>query len=328
MVILLRDFKEKFHNVLLDIHWKHWTSLGVGSHINPEKNRIIDLEPLIVSTLIIGLQDKRLLSSSLEWVIKYGEWINLSRFKRIVKAFCEPVPVLNEPLVNPELLRLFIDTYNKHARYKIKFGKSITPGRENNINDEIKRFFSNFKVRHVTTRPKIQFSSLIQLLLRNIFGVDARTEILIYLLTHESGNSNSIAKEIFYNQKNVYTILERWSHVRMITKISERNISGYALNRKEELFQAIGLKEIPKYLNWTKTYLLFDQLSKTLSTPPWSDDEYLLSSLFRDLYKGSLSIGRSLHVNIPEPTHSPGKKYFSPFASGILNIGKMLTKGS
>jgi hypothetical protein len=325
--ILLREFKEKFHNTLLDIHWRHWTSLGVGSHINPERDWIIDLEPLIVSTLIIGLHDKRLLSSSIEWLIKNGEWINLSRLKRIIKAFSERVPEVNEPLLNPELMRLFADTYNKNARYKIKFWKSIPPGRENDIN-EYKSFFSNFKVRNVTTKPKFQFSSLIQLLLRHIFGVDARTEILTYLLTNESGNSNSIAKEIFYNQKNVYTILERWSRVQMVTKMSERNISGYHLNRKEELSQAIGLKEIPKYINWTKTFLLFDQLSKALSTPPWSDDEYLLSSLFRDLYKESASIGRSLHVNIPEPTHSPGKQYFSPFASGILNIGKKLTRGT
>ncbi len=33
-------------------------------------------------------------------------------------------------------------------------------------------------------------------------------EVLIYLLSNESGNSNAIAKEIFYDQKSVYRILE------------------------------------------------------------------------------------------------------------------------
>jgi len=114
----------------------------------------------------------------------------------------------------------------------------------------------------------------------------------------------------------------------MVTKISERNISGYAFNRKEEWLQAIGLKEMPKYINWTKTFLLFDQLSKALYTPSWSDDEYLLSSFFRNVYRESASIGRSLHINIPEPSHFPGKQYFAPFASGILDIGKKLTRGT
>jgi hypothetical protein len=95
-------------------------------------------------------------------------------------------------------------------------------------------------------------------------------------LAHEGGNSNSIAKEIFYNQKNIYTILERWSHAQMVTKMSEQKNPRYSLNRKKELLHAIGLKEMPNCLNWTRTFLLLGRLAKALSVSPWSDDEYLL----------------------------------------------------
>jgi hypothetical protein len=327
MEISLKEFKEKFHNALLDLHWKHWTTLGVASHVTPEKMWIIDLEPLIVSTLAIGLQDKRLLSSSIEWLIKNGEWINLSRLKRIVKTFSERLPGLEEPAFSPEILELFVSTYNRNARYKIQFGEMDSYKEEESIINEYKNFFNNFKVRNVTTGPKLQFSSLIQLLLRNILGVDARTEILIYLLTNESGNSNSIAKEIFYNQKNVYTILEKWSHAQMVTKISKQKIPQYSLDRKEELLYAFGLKEIPNYFNWARTFLLLDRLAKGLSIPPRSDDEYLLSSVFRDFFGETKLIGKPLGINIPEPVHYPGKQYFSPFASGILRILRKLSKG-
>ncbi|MBM4307221.1 MAG: hypothetical protein FJ123_10850, partial [Deltaproteobacteria bacterium] len=220
MEISLREFKDNFYSGLLDIHWRHWTALGVASHVKPEKMRIIDLEPLIISTLTIGLKDKRLLSSSLEWFIKNGEWINLSRLKRIVKAFIEPLPGFNLPIFYPETLELFVDTYNKNASYKIKFGGNNSFKEGENVIQEYKHLFNNFKMRYVAIGPKLQNPSLIQLLLRNVFGVDARTEILIYLLANEGGNSNSIAKEIFYNQKNVYTILDRWYHAQMVTKIS------------------------------------------------------------------------------------------------------------
>ena len=327
MELSLKEFKEKFYNALLDIHWRHWTALGVTSHMKPEKTWRIDLEPLIISTLTIGLQDKRLLSSSIEWLINNGEWINLRRLKRIVKVFSERFPGLKEPLFSPEILELFVDTYNKNARYKIKLGKLDSYEEEYVIN-EYKNFFNTFKVRNVTAGPKLQLSSLIQLLLRNILGIDARTEILIYLLAKESGNSNSIAKEIFYNQKNIYTVLERWSHAQMVTKISEQKIMRYSINRKKELLHAIGLKEIPKYLNWTKTFLFLDRLAKALSISPWCDDEYLLSSLFRDLFIEGKSTGKSLNINIPEPVHYAGKQYFYPFALGILRILKKLTRGS
>ena len=327
MELSLKEFKEKFYNDLLEIHWRHWTALGVASHVIPEKTWIIDLEPLIISTLTMGLQDKRLLSSSIEWLIKNGEWINLSRLKRIVKVFSERFPGLKEPPFCPEILELFVDTYNKTARYKIKLGKLDSYEEEYVINEH-KNFFNAFKIRNVTTEPKLNHSSLMQLLLRSILGVDARTEILIYLLVKESGNSNSIAKEIFYSQKNVYTILERWSRAQMVTKISEQKIMRYFINRKKELLRAIGLKEIPKYLNWTKTFLFLDRLTKALSIAPWCDDEYLLSSFFRDLFIEGKSIGKSLNINIPEPVHYAGKQYFYPFALGILRILKKLTRGS
>jgi hypothetical protein len=328
MEIRLREFKKKFFDSLIEIHWRQWTALGVASHVKPEKTWVVDLEPLILSTLTIGLHDKRLLSSSIEWLTKNGEWINLSRLKRIVKVFSERLPELKAPPLYPGLLELFVDTYNRNARYKIKYPKTDSYNAEDNVMNDYKTFFNNFKVRNVTTAPNLQLSSMIQLLLRNIIGVDARAEILIYLLAHEGGNSNSIAKEIFYNQKNIYTILEKWSHAQMVTKISEQKNPRYSLNRKKELLHAIGLKEIPNYLNWTRTFLLLGGLAKALSIPPWSDDEYLLSSLFRDSLNETKSIGRSLHINTPEPSHHPGKQFFSPFALGVLSILNRLTKGS
>jgi hypothetical protein len=70
-----------------------------------------------------------------------------------------------------------------------------------------------------------------------------------------------------------------------------------------------------------------DSLAKALSMPPWSDDEYLLSSFFRGLFNESKSIGKFLNINIPDPDHYSGKQYFPPFALGILSILKKLAKG-
>lgn len=328
MEISPREFKETFYNKLLEVHWKGWTALGVASHGKPEGVWIIDLEPLILSTLTIGLQDKRLLSSSIEWLMINGESINLSRLKRIVKVFSAEFPELKRSLLYPEIVDLFVKTYSKNALNGVEFKKTGSYRGEENAIKEYRHFFSNFRMKGVTTGPKLQLSSLIQLRLRNILGVDARTEILIYLLANESGNSNSIAKEIYYNQKNIYTILEKWSRAQMITKVSDHRIVRYSLNRKKELLAAIGLKGIPRYLNWTKTFLFLGRVAKALSTPPYCDDEYLLASLFRDLFKEGQVIGRCLNVHIPETVTYSGKRYFSPFALWVLRILKELLKGA
>jgi hypothetical protein len=112
MELSLKEFRERFYHDLIEIHWRHWSALGVSTHVKPERYWIIDLEPLIISTLAIGLRDKRLLSSSLEWLIKNGEWMNLSRLKRIMKVFAKTFPGSKEPLIHPEIFELLVDTYN------------------------------------------------------------------------------------------------------------------------------------------------------------------------------------------------------------------------
>jgi len=61
-----------------------------------------------------------------------------------------------------------------------------------------------------------------------------------------------------------------------------------------------------------------------LSTSPWSEDEYLLSSFFRDISREAKSIGGFLNVKVPEPVFYLGKQYFYPLASWALKILKQL----
>jgi len=328
MELSLKEFKERFYNDLIEMHWRHWATLGVASHVKPERYWIIDLEPLIISTLAIGLSDKRLLSSSLEWLIKNGEWMSLSRLKRVMNSFMGPFPGMKELLITPEVFELLVDTYNKNARNKIPFKKVEPYGTGDDKIKGYKNIFNNFRARDIVTEPKLRDPSLLQILLRGFFGVDAHVETLIYLLVNDSGNSNFIAKEIFYNQKNVYNILEKWTDVRVLTKISGNKAASYSLNRKKELIAALGLKGIPGYLNWTKTFILWDRLAAALSTPPWSEDEYLLSSLFRDFSRESKSIGRVLNIKVPEPDAYLGKQYFVPSALSVLKILKQLKRGT
>ena len=328
MELSLKEFRERFYNDLIEIHWRHWSALGVSTHVKPERKWIIDLEPLIISTLTIGLHDKRLLSSSLEWLIKNAQWMNLSRLRRILRVFIEPFPGLKEPLIVPEIFKLFTDAYNKNVRNRIKYQEIDSYWTQSDKIEDYKDFFNSFKMRNVVTEPRLRQSSLLQILLRGLFGVDAHVEILIYLLVNDGGNSNSIAKETFYDQKNVYRILERWANAQMVTKIPGNKASSYSLNRKREWLAVIGLKVAPNYMNWTRKFLFLNQLAIGLSTPPWSGDEYLLSSFFRDLFNKAESIGRYLNIKVPEPASYSGRQYFGPFSLCILSMFKTMRKYS
>lgn len=321
MALSLNEFKEKFRDYLLEIHWKQWSALGVASHIRSEKYWIIDIEALIISTLSIGLNDKRLLSACTEWLIQNREWVNCSRLKRVSKGFMKPFPSLEKYGFNQAILKLMLDTVKKYKPIFAKFpdGKET----EKKLLQDYKKFFDGYQIRGVVKQLEIlQPQPLLQLQLRGYFGVDARVEVFIYLLVNDSGNSNSIATSIFGNQRNMYTILERWRKSGVVKKVKR----DYSLNKKKEWVRVFGINKNFGYLDWVRTFLFLDQLLKALSTTKWSDNEYSLSSLFRDLSADATIISQSLNIQIPEPAVYKGAQYFEPFALSILNILEKLRR--
>jgi hypothetical protein len=110
----------------------------------------------------------------------------------------------------------------------------------------------------------------------------------------------------------------------VVTKIAGKKIANYSLSDREQWFRLLQLKESLTYLNWAKTFFMCDRLVKALVTPPWSDDEYLLSSFFRDLLSDVKPIAKSLSIQIPEAPAYAGPEYFAPLASTMLNILRKL----
>jgi len=328
MKLSIKEFRERFVDGFLEIHWRQWSALGVASRVGPEEKWLIDLEAVALSTLTLGLQDTRLLNAALEWLIKYGEWLNLPRLKRIARIFMrplvEPSPQIGS-LLEPPVFELLGSTLQRFDQKRWTAEKSRDRGFRETPAPDYEAFFSNFQTRGVVADPVLQRPSLLQLRLRGVFGIDAMVEVLIYLLSHESGNSNAIAKEIFYDQRNIYRILEKWHKAGFLTKIKGRKAGAFVLERKNEWLSVFGLSATPGYLNWVQVFPLFNQILKALFVPPWSEDEYVLSSLFRDTLNESRRLGGCLNIYFPEPDRYPGASYFSPFALQVLEIIEQLS---
>lgn len=318
----LREFRERFTDGLLQTHWRQWAALGVATHVQPEEGWIIDLEALTVSTLTLGLRDARLFGASLEWLIRHGEWLNLPRLKRIAKVFIKsgsPTRPQMSPLLEPKVFELLGETLKKFGQ-KVWTDNRIENQKFRGAAAEYETFFRTFQMRNVVTDPLIEGSSLLQLRLRSIFGIDARVETLIFLLNHDRGNSNAIAKEIFYDQKNIYGIFQKWSKGGLLTMIKAPRAGIVTLERKEEWRKALGIRKMPAYINWVQVFLFLDECAKAILTPPWSNDEYLISSFFKDILNRAKLIAPYLNITFPKPEEYPGEKFFTPFALKVLEF--------
>jgi len=301
MAVLLKEFNKLFRDNVLYILWKQWTSLGVSSNVQEERNKIIDIESLLITTFILGDYDKRLFSASVEWLLRNNKWINISRLKRIGKSFNFQKDVFNNALTFEDIIGLLQNSKNGE------------------ILDKYQKFFKKFRKRGIIADFAIKKPMLLQLRLRKLFGMNARAEIMIYLLSKESGNSLSISREIFYDQKIVYRILEDWVKAGITEK---RKGKDYYITRRKEWLKLLDLQKMPVYINFAKVFAVFTHIIKNLSVEP--DNRYMASSLFKDIYEEIKPVMEYLNIKVPEPDLYKGEEYFAPFAEGLLKISKKI----
>lgn len=327
MKISLQEFKKKFSDDFLEIHWRQWSALGLSSQVSPERKWIIDLEALVLSTFSLELRDSRLYQNSISWLLDNRSWLNLSRLKRMAGVDLGLWPGLAPgwgPLFDPERFESLVSMLQKNGREKVGSSWPNRMGRSEESSRINRRLNKNSKIKKAGVDPILQNSSLLQLKLRGLFGIDARAELLIYFLSHKNGNSNSIAREVCSDQKNIYRILENWRQAGILNKIKEPKAGIYALERGNDWLEALGLKSVQGFLNWNQAFPCLDLIFKAIYADPWSEDEYLLSSFFRDILNDASKLGENLGVRFPAPDQYPGAEFFSPFGQKIIEVVDLL----
>lgn len=167
--------------------------------------------------------------------------------------------------------------------------------------------------RTKVVRPVVTQPVLLQLQLRALFGMDARADVFGYLLFNKSGNSSSIARALYVDQKRVYNILERWSTAGVV----RRAPGGYSLGSDAVPAAVAEARDQTAWLNWTTTYLVLDRLYETVAKAT-TDDRYILASLTRDARPELEPQAAAVGVNMAPADRYPGAAYFEPFADGII----------
>ncbi len=335
--MLLTEFKEKFLNALIEIHSRQWASLEVF-HGEEEKRFIIDVEALITSSMFFDKNagGTRFSEIAFEWVNAHREFISTARLRQMIKKFGE--------------ISHTYETFQEKVEKRL-FEKSRAEDKQ--ISKKIPSKIPIFK------------PSLFQLWLRSVVGINARVEVFLYLLFHR-GNSRQIASNVFYDQKNVYKILEKWKKAgivvkdagnyvflmdvwrlfdRVIIKIKDYHpglMVTYVKKDEKGFYPDIGKSPLPPFISWGRVFLLFHKIWNAIEMESWKNDEYMISSFFRNIFDEVQEIAiqvRNVSMNVhnkqlwtvanqlttcfPE-RFGPGKRYFSPFAESLAEFMRNL----
>jgi hypothetical protein len=317
-----KGFREGLEHHLLSVLWRHWTALGVATHVPAEDRYPLDLEALLCATLVLSEHDGRLDKLVREWLSANAGLVSTSRLARIWRDFEKTASGVNVGLVVP----------GKEARIdRWVAGHSFAagqPGTGARASEEVPpragaRAGRGSGKTGSTAAPSA-WPAAAQLTLRRLFGVNARAEVLLYLVAGTTGSSAGIARATWYDQKSVYRILESWVLAGLCVKAGSPAGRGYGLTRVAEWQRLLGIEPPVAWVDWASTLRPLLLLLRAASTAPRADDEYLLSSLMRGLEAPLASTCRLWGTSFPDSRPRPGAGFFEPAATAALALASAM----
>lgn len=209
MKALLKDFRDAFRDSVIDLLWRQWTAIGVSGHGDKWLGSLVDPEALLSLTCSVGRFDARLFDGMIEWMGCNGQYINVQRLKRIMAT---------EEFAGGQVLHAVADATSdsvsaakwatmavprqmaaKESLFFLKNGNPMPTVKEHDPLFSAHGLLRDvYKSRGISQAFRPEPTSNLILRLRALLGVNARAEIIAYLLLNEQGSPGSLARDAYY----------------------------------------------------------------------------------------------------------------------------------
>ncbi|MEM9079576.1 MAG: hypothetical protein AAGC74_02665 [Verrucomicrobiota bacterium] len=231
----VEDLLAEVEESLLNHLWQQWAMLGSGGVALEERiGFVIDPEALLLATLRFGTGDGRLVGETLSWLASHGGMLSLQRAKNLQrKTELGPAGAVREAAEWMEQAG-FRNWKSLAGMVKGAEGKGqslVSPG---------------FQVREHGQPIQFQRDENFLLRMRMIFGVNARPEVLTWLLCRGSGYPAQIAEETGWLAKSVQTILGEFERGGIVSSRGEGRKRLFSLNRQNGFLDG----KLGRKMNW------------------------------------------------------------------------------
>lgn len=288
---------------LLDLVWSLWTELGVAGVKRKHQMFLIDLEELILLTVVLSEVDYRLRDETLDWCSQYHHLLSTSRLKSIIKDF-EKFEKLYEPFSK------YSATLNSISRANWPNFLNLSP--------------LKFLPSHKSCLRPLASPALLNIRARSIFCTGARADLVTFFLTHDKPDfSASDLTEIGYSKRNLSEILEQFSLSGLFDKFQLKNQLRYRLAKNEQLIKI--LYPIPEFVpSWRHILEIFLPLRDCLRRIENSSESTRTVEI-RNFLISKENILQRLNLT-PPPFQNNYEAYFNSFREWILEIARKLAQ--
>jgi len=306
----LHNFRESLLQRLLDFLWRQWSALGVAGHARSDDPWMIDPEALLLFSTHIARHDSRLFDEILDWLHTNGSWINLQRLGTLHKE---------ERLGDSAILAAIADLLSResaHLKWKLLMRRVEKP--DSPAAELVQRLFPSIPIlkepdpvflKHGLERGSIELRGMSQsprpdqpatflFKLRALFGMQARAEVMAWLLANEQGHPAEIARQTGYFRGSIQNVLNDLTVSGHIGSMRIGREKYFSILRHEEwrfLLTWQNAETFPQWINWAPLFHALQTFLDTLGKPGLDEksENYQAIQLREALRQASPALARA-----------------------------------
>lgn len=327
---------------MVDLLWHQWSSIGVAGYARPDDPRIIDPEALILATTRYGRYDSRLMDESMDWLMKFGNRISVQRLQGLHKNW----PGVADVRVLAAIAEVLSGNV-AHRKWRTWMQEPAPPSKPEPLFTSIegKQAASPEKsdpifARHGLIRGAFEFRGMSEtsdyerpqnliFTLRALLGVNARAEIMGWLLTHESGHPAAIARSTGYFSKSIQQILNEMTDSGQVSSIRIGREKHFSISHRQR-WQALiypaaeSPDSFPRWIDWMPLFSVVAHFAETIGKPGFDEaSEHFQAANLRDaLYDCTPALAQAGRVHAMEA--KPGLRGRSLVDALMNDLKKLL----
>jgi hypothetical protein len=317
----LSGTRARVNTTLLDFAQDEWAQMGAFIYGSRDDPWAQDPEALLVFSLEVGRDDPRFFDELLDWLRENGDLVSGRRLAAIAKH--DPVlPILEAAVdwaaANGSPLRLGSHMpRTRDENPERLFRNASLPGRA----DEI--FLAHGLLKPPTTpsgkssQPDLGLPINLAFRLRRHFGVNARAEIVRFLLTTGVPNATALAisAAAASTKRNVSDALASLAAAGDVRRVWVGNEARYGIDT-ERWGAFLGLESIPAHRDWPQLLHALIEIRRWFGRPDLDAfSDYQRASEARQLM---LRLAPELaHAGIPVHQTGKGADYWPAFVENV-----------
>jgi len=276
----LTAFKPELRDRLLDLVWRQWTCAGLEGRAEVWSGSVIDPEALLLFTCTIGRHDQRLFDGVLEWLDVNGGFINVQRLKRIA----------DEERFSGEAVLRALAAATRTSTTQAKWSGLAAPAPGSDAESEPLFYRSSgaalpivrepdpvfaehglvrdrFEERGVAGPFRPERTANLILRLRALLGVNARCEILGYLLLNHTGSPRAMASDCYFFPATVSKAMAEMERSGFLVSRSEGRRKLYQLVPDAWSRLLLADETRPEWITWPRVFRALERIWLLVNDP-------------------------------------------------------------